>query len=161
MERWCQSNRKLSMPSRSGVHWERARGSTPLGRTSRLASSAHSSVCATVPAQRTARSKETFQGCCGSVTNRLQVRPHSALMAPNTLTEIFALCTRHTQVDFLKLLANKLTELHMVSASSTHRDRFPRPLFKVRGAEGVTPFNTSDHAPAQLCLQALGACVSR
>ncbi|MEW5307381.1 MAG: hypothetical protein WDW36_009784 [Sanguina aurantia] len=35
------------------------------------------------------------------------------------------------QVDFLKLLANKLTELHMVSASSTHRDRFPRPLFKV------------------------------
>ncbi|MEW5303485.1 MAG: hypothetical protein WDW36_006171 [Sanguina aurantia] len=35
------------------------------------------------------------------------------------------------QVDFLKLLGNKLTELHMLWASTSHRDRFPRPLFKV------------------------------
>lgn len=37
----------------------------------------------------------------------------------------------HLQVDFLKLLGNKLTELHMLWASTSHRDRFPRPLFKV------------------------------
>lgn len=49
------------------------------------------------------------------------------------------------QVDFLKLLANKLTELHMLSASSTQRDRFPRPLFKVRTAEVVKTSETLDH----------------
>jgi adenylate kinase len=34
-------------------------------------------------------------------------------------------------VDFLKLLYDKLDELHVAFASTTHRAQFPRPLFKV------------------------------
>ncbi|GLI65551.1 hypothetical protein VaNZ11_009113 [Volvox africanus] len=35
------------------------------------------------------------------------------------------------QVDFLKLLYDKLDELHGIFANTTHRSQFPRPLFKV------------------------------
>lgn len=35
------------------------------------------------------------------------------------------------QVDFLKLLHDKLQELHVSFAHTQHRNQFPRPLFKV------------------------------
>jgi adenylate kinase len=35
------------------------------------------------------------------------------------------------QVDFLKLLYDKLDELHGIFAHTPHRHQFPRPLFKV------------------------------
>ncbi len=35
------------------------------------------------------------------------------------------------QVDFLKLLYDKLNELHTLWANSVHEPQFPRPLFKV------------------------------
>ncbi|PNH12318.1 adenylate kinase, partial [Tetrabaena socialis] len=35
------------------------------------------------------------------------------------------------QVDFLKLLYDKLDELHGIFTNTTHRNQFPRPLFKV------------------------------
>lgn len=38
----------------------------------------------------------------------------------------------HSQVDFLKLLYDKLDELHGIFAHTSHRNQFPRPLFKVR-----------------------------
>lgn len=34
-------------------------------------------------------------------------------------------------MDFLKLLYDKLDELHGIFANTTHRSQFPRPLFKV------------------------------
>lgn len=35
------------------------------------------------------------------------------------------------QVDFLKLLHDKVQELHVSFAHTQHRNQFPRPLFKV------------------------------
>jgi len=36
------------------------------------------------------------------------------------------------QVDMLKLLYDKLSDLHTLFANTPHEHRFPRPLFKVR-----------------------------
>lgn len=35
------------------------------------------------------------------------------------------------QVDFLKLMYDKLVELHSLWANTPHEPQFPRPLFKV------------------------------